>query len=131
MPYSRKDFTGQNLTERTDMSGQTITGSCFSQEVPDTVVFPAAMSGVTFINCNLDNCFIPEGNTVEGGSTRRFEMQNDLNDWEIDESGDPVRLVNYRYFEKMGLDQPLPEDIPDELLDEAVDYMDPARNVRA
>ena len=81
MPYSHKDFTGRFLGERTDMNGLTIKGSCFSQEKPDTHCFPEDMTGVTFEYCNLDNCFIPAGNTVVEGSQRRYEVQNDGNEW--------------------------------------------------
>ena len=89
MPYSHKDFTGQCLIERTDLNGQTITGSCFSHEVPDTHIFPDDMTGVTFINCNLDNCFIPDGNIVQGGSQRRY-MNIDGVDTLVDADNQPI-----------------------------------------
>ena len=91
--YSNKDFTNRDLREVEDINGQTITGSCFSQERPNTHVFPFDMKGVTFINCNLDNCFIPAGNTVQGGSQRRFRAQDDGFDWLIDESGLPLMRI--------------------------------------
>ena len=72
MDYSHKDFTGRNLHDAYDINGQIVTGSCFSQEQIDSHIFPETMTGVTFINCNLDNCFIPAGNIVNGGSQRRY-----------------------------------------------------------
>lgn len=81
--YSHKDFTGRSLVDHDDMDGKTVGGSCFSQEAPDTHVFPAGMTGVTFSYCNLDNCFIPDGNTVVGGSQRRH-ISNADGDWLVD-----------------------------------------------
>lgn len=96
--YSFKDFTGQILSDKTDMSNQIITGSCFSQETPDTHVFPEDMTGTTFIDCNLDNVFIPQGNTVIRGTQKRFIVQNDLRDWIIDENNNPIKLVQEDFW---------------------------------
>src|SRR3990172_7203377 len=114
--YSFRDFTGHDLTTMIDMSGIVIEGSCFSHEEPDSVVFPPSMTGTTFIDCNLDNCAIPPGNTVIRGSERRFKVQNDLNDWEIDGSNKAVRPVFWQVFVKYGLPLPKPEDIPKDFL---------------
>lgn len=127
MDYSRKDFTGRNLTEH-KIDPQEIVGSCFSQETPDSEVFPADMQGVTFINCNLMNCKIPEGNTVIDCWTTRFRVQNDGNDWEIDEKGNPLCVMDYKFFYKRGITHPNPAEIPDKPT--AVNYRDTARNVR-
>lgn len=94
MDFSHKDFTGRNLSDRKDMSDTVITGSCFSQENPDTHVFPEGMAGVTFVNCNLDNCFIPAGNSVQGGSQRRFMTMPDGQDWLVDAALQPVAMLN-------------------------------------
>lgn len=93
MDYSHKDFTGQILTANEDMNGQTITGSCFAQEAPDTAVFPADLNGVTFISCNLDNCTVPDGNTVIGGNQRRI-MTIDGVDWLVDADNNPISELN-------------------------------------
>lgn len=129
MPYFHKDFTGRTLINEY-LNGQYITGSCFSQEKPDTQVFPKNMSGVTFVNCNLDNCFIPDSNTVIDCTTRKFSVQNDLNDWELDSDGKPHRLFNYAALDKLGISQPSPKDIPSEPVKSPIDYTDVARNVR-
>lgn len=91
--YSHKDFTGCNLVDATDMGGLTITGSCFAQEKPDTAVFPNGMAGVTFVGCNLDNCIIPPGNSVNGGSRNRIMVQDDGYDWIVDETNTPIQKL--------------------------------------
>lgn len=91
--YSRKDFTGKTLIDKTDMDDLIITGSCFSQEKPDSHIFPENMTGTTLVACNLDNCFIPPGNTVEGGSRNRFLVQEDGYDWIIDENNVPIQRI--------------------------------------
>lgn len=92
MIKSFTDYTGRYLGDETAQG--TIEGSCFSQETPDSVVFPADMQGVTFIRCNLDNVFMPEGNTVIGGSQRRFMALDDGNDWFVDENNNPLTRLD-------------------------------------
>ena len=129
MDYSHADFTGRNLTKH-KIEQTEIVGSCFSQENPDTEVFPADLA-VTFINCNLDNCVIPKGCTVEGGSNRRCKIMNDRNEWEVDEAGNPIRLFDYLLLDKMGIERPKPEDIPATKSRLPINYADTTRNVRA
>lgn len=109
--YSNKNFTGQILSSKTDMNNIIIENSCFSQETPDTHVFPEDMTGTTFIDCNLDNVFIPQGNTVIRGSQKRFKVQNDLRDWIIDKNNNPIELVNKKYWQMNGYPTD-PKDIP-------------------
>lgn len=82
--YSNKNFAGQDLSSQTDMDGLTIENSCFSHEKPHARVFPETMTGVTFIDCNLDNVFIPEGNFTVRCTRRFFEVQDDGRDWLLD-----------------------------------------------
>lgn len=97
--YSYKDFTGKTLLSATDLEGITIYGSCFSQETPDTQVFPNNLIKITFVNCNLDNVFLVKpGWIIVGGTQRRFKVQNDLRDWEIDTNGIPVKVLNEEYW---------------------------------
>lgn len=121
--YSKKDFTGWDLTANKDMSGLTIEGSCFSHETPDSIVFPEEMTGTIFIDCNLDNCIIPDGNKVIGGSQRRFKVQNDLNDWVVGEDDKPTAIIDHAIFEKYGKTPPRPEDIPAEKVDTKIDWL--------
>ncbi len=90
--YSHKDFTGKLLVSilAEDLAGQ-IVGSCFSQERPGTQVFPVSLPGTEFVGCNLDNVSIPAGCLVTDCSTRRFAVQPDGTDWEVDADGVPIR----------------------------------------
>lgn len=108
--YSLRDLTGRKLTEY-QLDNKVIYATCFSHEQPDSIVFSDNMVDATFVNCNLDNCFIPSGNTVIGGSQRRFKVQNDLRDWEIDEANKPVKLVNEEMWQQAGYSID-PKDIP-------------------
>lgn len=92
MIYSFKDFTGGVLKDADDISDITIIGSCFSQESPDTHVFPDNMTGVSFVRCNLDNVFIPAGNSTEDCSQRRY-MRIDGQNWLVDEDNNPVQVL--------------------------------------
>lgn len=115
--WSRKDYTTLTLLNESILAGTTIYGSCFSKEEPDTQVFPSTMTGVTFINCNLDNVLMPEGNLIKGGLKRKFKVQNDLRDWEIDGSNKPIKLVNEEHWQNQGYSID-PKDIPAEKLRE-------------
>lgn len=91
--FSLKNFTGQYLTDL-NLDNLIIYGSCFSHEIPNTQIFPSGMTGVTFYNCNLDNCFIPEGNTIIDCSQRRFKANpEDGKDWRVDDQGNFLQLL--------------------------------------
>ena len=86
-PYHGLSFKNVNVKE---FNNTIIKGSCFYQEwvegdsnvIKD--IFPDGMKGVTFINCNLDNIYIPVGNTILGSSHKKIAVQNDLSDWILD-----------------------------------------------
>lgn len=99
--YSRKDFTGYAAVSIPD--GIIIYMSCFSQETPDSEIFRADMTGVTFRNCNLDNVVVPPGNRAIDCSQRRFKVQNDLRDWELDAADQPAAVINEKYWLQQGL----------------------------
>ena len=123
--FSYRDFGGKNAKHHYEniSDGIIIYGSCFSQEIPDLHIFPDNLTGVTFIKSNLDNVYIPVGNTVIDCRQRRFKVQNDLNDWLIDVSNIPTMPINYKMFTKMGLPMPKPMDIPLVKVDEVVDLV--------
>ena len=128
--FSQKVFT-QTFVDIPDNT--LIYASSFYQEnLPNSHVFREDMKGVKFYNCNLDNCFVPDGNEVVGGTQRKIMVQNDLNDWEVDENLQPIKPVGSEIiFEKFGLSVPKPEDIPSEKVVEAVDLKKVAEELKA
>lgn len=93
MTYSDKDFTGQDLSSRADMDGLFIENSCFSNETPRALVLPSTLSGTTFSYCNLDNVFIPTGNTLINCSNRFFRSIDGV-DWLLDpETLEPIESL--------------------------------------
>lgn len=115
---SFRDFTGWEFLSRPeyDFNNKVVYATCFSQENPDSIVFPENLSGTIFLNCNLDNVSIPVGCEVimfNGGSQKTFQVQNDLRDWELDDKGDPVKVLNEKYWIQKGITVD-PEHIPDQ-----------------
>lgn len=81
------------------LNGKTLYACNFSQEKPDTRVFPDNMKGATFICSNLDNVYIPEGNTIIDnngtcGSRKRYKTDDKGEDWLIDENNNYVEKIN-------------------------------------
>ena len=124
--YSGRDFTGLSFTSVNvgEFNDSEIIGSCFAQEAPyspqgldgnppDPMVdiFPPSMTGVTFVRCNLDNCNIPTGNTVSGGTNRKIRVQNDLSDWILDNGNKPIEPQDKKDRIKLSISID-PNDIP-------------------
>ena len=132
--YSFGDFMGQSLRDVPvkELNDTEIVGSCYYQEdSPDALVFPDGMKGVTFRRCNLDNVYIPPGNTVitEGEDyccTKRIMGQpptpkakpdkDDPSDvcvdWIVDEENRPVEPLDKKRFIEEGRSID-PKDIPE------------------
>lgn len=109
---SGKDFTGKSLKDEHILPGTNIYASVFYQEnKPDEHIFPEDMAGVSFYNCNLDNVYVPLGNTIIGGTHKNMMVQNDLRDWEIDETAKPIKVSNEKYWIAEGCSVD-PKDIP-------------------
>lgn len=117
--YSWKDFTGRTLTDAKDLKNMVIFGSCFSQEIPDSHIFPDDMKNVTFIGGNLDNVFIPEGNTVMGSTQRRFKVQTDRSDWIVGNDNKPIKPIDEDKYIELGLSID-PKDLPEEMMTESI-----------
>ena len=120
--YSYKDFMDKDLTRESasDFNNSEIIGSCFYQQIaPETQVFPSGITGVKFSKCNLDNVLIPPGNTIEGGCHRKIKVQNDLEDWFLDNSLKPVEPMSKKKFIELGISTD-PKDIPATKLDKRV-----------
>ena len=125
---SRKDFTGVASVDIPD--GAYVYGSCFSQETPDSKIFRASMRNVTFRNCNLSNVHIPQpnNNNLIDCQTDQFKVQNDLNDWIVDDMGVPIKPTDHATFTKLGLPMPLPQDIPATRAENPVDLIAAAKD---
>jgi hypothetical protein len=113
LKYSFRDFTNNPKVDIPD--GTIVYASVFYQETPNSHIFREKMKKVTFVLCNLDNVVIPPDNTVMGGSHKRFQVQNDLRDWLIDENNKPIEVMDKEYWESQGYSVD-PKDIPDKPL---------------
>ena len=124
---SQRDFTGVPFVDIPDNAY--IYGSCFSQETPNTSIFRASMRNVTFRNCNLSNVRVPQpnNNVLIDCRVDQFQVQNDLNDWIVDDLGVPVEILNKAQFIKLGLPLPLPSNIPLTRVTERVDLLEVAK----
>jgi phage-related protein len=113
-------FKGVDVSEFNDTD---IIGTQFFQEWQEGEVdvtkdiFPDGMTGVTFIKCNLDNILIPVGNTVQESTAKKLKVQNDLNDWIVDDKDKPLEPKNKDDYILAGhsID---PKDIPAEKITE-------------
>ena len=123
--YSYKDLSEVNLSNlpSSEFNGTTIIGSCFFKEGQiNRHIFPDTMEDVKFVKCNLDNCYIPDGNYLDDNSTnKQILTQNDLEDWVVDDSGQPLYPLQYQKFIELGLSTD-PKDIPLENLEMSITW---------
>jgi len=102
-----------------DFNNTEIVSSCFAQDEPFTDVFPPGMTGVTFVGkCNLGNCNIPPGNTVEGFN-KHYKTQNDGEYWVIDTELKPIEPLSPKRYERFALSKD-PKDLPAEMMEESI-----------
>ena len=114
MTYSNRDLTGFNLSTE-NMDGMTIENSCLSD-----ATLPPTLTGATFIDCNMDNVIVPEGNTMIRCSNRTIRLQNDGDDWVCDPvTLEPIEPVNKKSREMQGLNID-PALIPEEPQNESI-----------
>lgn len=57
----------------------------------------------------------------------RYEAQNDGNDWHINENNEPIEIIGAEIFDKLGLERPKPEDLPDFATKRPVDWIKVAK----
>lgn len=120
--YSFKNFQYRNFIDdiQVDLSGKVIAGTNFSREQPGSIIFPETMTGVTFVKCDLSNIVIPEGNQVIECSTQAYQVQNDREDWYLDdETKTPKRPVREDLFKELNISID-PADIPVKLIKESI-----------
>lgn len=117
--YSFKNFTNQDLSKEKDLKNINIYSSTFYQQcgLNDTPgwrhIFPEDMKGVTFYNCDLNNVYVPPGNTIIDpcGRHKLLKEQNDRTQWILNEDLSPKAPLHYEYFIKLGISTD-PKDIP-------------------
>ena len=115
---SVKNFKNTSFRHTPIAPGTTIYASFFSREIPDSVVFQSTMTNVTFILCHLNNVTIPAGNIIKGiRAPIRYQVQNDLEDWRIDGSNNPVEPLLRDIFLELELSTQ-PADIPAQRMSE-------------
>jgi len=89
--YSFQDYTNRHLLFA-NLTGKVIYASCFSQEIPNSNVFPD--QEFTLVKCNLSNCAIPPNVIVGPGCIQeRFQVQEDGKDWIVDEENNPIEVI--------------------------------------
>jgi hypothetical protein len=116
----KRGWKRRNLSNEVakDFNNSEIVGSNFAQEEPFTSAFPSDMIGVTFIKCNLGNCNIPAGNTVEGFN-KHYKIQNDGEYWIVNEELKAIEPLSPKRYEEFGVSKD-PKDLPIEKLEESI-----------
>lgn len=119
--YSFASFKRRSLKDvpLSELNNSKIIGACFYQDKPFTEFLPKDAQGIELINCNLDNCVIPNSCTVIGGTNKQFVEQNDGEYWIVDKDLKPVEPRDKENFIKCGLSIK-PEDIPVKKVAESV-----------
>ena len=114
--FKRQDLSGVDPAEFNDTE---IVGSCFYQDAHHSATLPDKMTGVVFRNCNLDNCIIPAGATVNGGTNKHIQSQKDGEYWIVGVDGSPIEPRDKAKFIDFGISI-APQDLPAEQLDEPI-----------
>ena len=119
--------TLKSLTAK-DWSNCEVRGSCFYRAGEARAIMPDDVTGLVLRDCNLDNCILPKGATVEGGTHKNLWVQNDGATWVCDWVTDaPVAPLNLKYHIAEGLNTD-PALIPAEkLTDEELKALEQAR----
>jgi hypothetical protein len=112
--YSHKSFKRQDLTklDASEFNDSEIIHGMFCQEKPWTDVFPPDIKGVVFDRCNLDNCNIPSGATVIGGTNKHWKDMADGEQWQIDKDEKPIAPMNPKAFDAQGVSKNPADIIP-------------------
>lgn len=129
---SFKNFAGWNFKDRPeyDFTDKVIYSSVFTMNDPDTDSLPTKIAGATFVKCHLHNVVIPNNVTLVDCITTRCKQQNDLNMWEVNALNIPIAPLNKHIFVKLGLPIPNPADIPTRRVNEHVDLIAKAVDVK-
>lgn len=113
--FSNWNFIGLDI----DLSSRTICDSSFAQEIPNSVIFPDSYKYINFVHCDMKNVDVGLDNILIECDNRKYQVQNDLEDWVIDEFGTPIEPLNKDLFIDLGLSID-PIDIPIEPMKESI-----------
>lgn len=100
-------------------NNKTLKNSCIAQRNPNTKVFPDGIVNCTLVNWNTNNCIIPAGITLSGGSNKQVKRQNDGENWIVDKNLKPVSPLIPEEYDKYGLSKK-PQDIPSQPLKQSI-----------
>jgi len=102
-----------------EFSNKIIVGSNFSQNEPDTKVFPNGVVNCTLKNCVALNTVIPAGFILENTRNERIKTQNDGEYWIVDKDLKPVSPLSPKQYDKFFLSKD-PKDLPDKPLNQSI-----------
>ena len=102
-----------------EFSNKIIVGSNFSQNEPDTRVFPNGVVNCTLKNCVALNAIIPAGFILENTRNERIKTQNDGEYWIVDKDLKPISPLKPERYEKFNLSKD-PKNIPSKPLKQSI-----------
>ena len=102
-----------------ELNGTEIVGSDFHQDEPFTKFIRDDVKDVVLVDCNADNCLIPPGVTIRGGTNKQHKLQKDGEEWIVNDKLEPVTPFNEKQFRDLGLSL-LPKDIPADSMEQSV-----------
>ena len=102
-----------------EFSNKIIVGSNFSQNEPDTRVFPDGVVNCTLKNCVALNAVIPAGFILENTKNERIKTQNDGEYWIVDKDLKPISPLSPKRYDKLFLSKD-PKGLPDEPLSQSI-----------
>jgi len=114
--WKRKDLTKEPAT---DFNNSEIIGSTFAQDEHYTDVFPEGVENCILTKCNLGNCNIPTGFTVNGGTNKHYAKQNDGEYWVVDKQLKPVEPLIPQRYDEYGLSKN-PKGLPSSPMGESI-----------
>jgi len=74
------NYSGSSISKCVVVSGDTLTAHNFCQESPNTPIL-TGLARLTFVDCNLVNCLLPEGSTVVSCNTAQIDRCSHLHDF--------------------------------------------------
>jgi len=121
--FSHSSFKTMIDVDGMELDDTYIQGSCFYQDsAPYSDVFPKLPEGgrCELLDCNVDNCKLPEGYVCTGRTTNKhFLEQKTLENWIVDERLKPIEPVEVAKHVTLGISIK-PSDLPTEKRSEPI-----------